>query len=147
MIKFTNKDICLALEAPKHRVRAWVSKEPFKSRSTSARKARSFDVTDLIILSIAKTLEDDYQLRLNALDNILPAVNTYLRRPQNNDERLIFINLSGCVVESARNMVSLDKGYLIDISDAKETIASYLGLTPIQTELSLGLLPLKHAQG
>jgi len=147
MLKLTRKDICAALEVPEHRIRAWMGLKPFSTQSTAARKARAFDVTDLILLAIAQTLEDNYHLKNDGLDHILPALNAFLRRPQSgNQSNMLFINTQNWTVQTTTSDVIYETGILIDILPAQERITQYLGLTPAQSELALGLLPIKRTK-
>ncbi len=148
MLKLTRKDICAALQVPEHRIRAWMSRQPFNAHSTAARKARAFDVTDLILLAIAQTLEDKYHLRGDGLDNILPALNSFLRRPQHsNDSGMLFINAQNWSIQAATPEIYQKPGLVIDILPDQERVTRYLGLTPAQAELALGLLPMRQAKG
>mgnify|MGYP000267100964 CR=1 FL=1 len=147
MLKLTRKDICSALQVPEHRIRTWMVREPFRSRSTAARKARTFDATDLMLLAIAQTLEDQYKLRGEGLDNVLPVLSTFLRRPQHTYAGLLFINVRDWSVEDASSDTYLEPGLLIDVLPDQERVTRYLGLTPAQAELALGLLPMKRVKG
>ena len=147
MLKLTRKDICAALEVPEHRIRAWMGRKPFSTQSTAARKARAFDVTDLILLAIAQTLEDKYHIKGDGLDYILPALNNFLRRPQSsNQSSMLFINTQNWTVQTAIPDIIYETGILIDVLPDQERITRYLGLTPAQSELALGLLPIKRAK-
>ena len=147
MLKLTRKDICSALQVPEHRMRAWMEREPFKSRATSARKARVFDTTDLTLLAIAQTLEDRYKLRGDGLDKILPGLNTHLRGPQSAKEGYIFINICDWNIQDASSGTYLEPGLLIDVLPDQERVTRYLGLTQPQAELALGLRPVKRIKG
>jgi len=148
VLKLTRKDICAALQVPEHRIRAWMARQPFKARSTAARKARAFDVTDLILLAITQTLEDKYHLKGNGLDSILPALNNFLRRPQySNESGMLFINTQNWSIQTATPEIYREPGIVIDILPDQERVTRYLGLTPAQAELALGLLPMSQAKG
>lgn len=144
MLKLTRKDICSALQVPEYRIRTWMERKPFSSRTTAERKARVFDATDLMLLAIAQTLEDQYKLRGEGLDNILPALNAFLRRPQSTNAGLLFINIRDWSVDDAFSGTYLEPGLLIDVLPDQERVTRYLGLTPAQAELALGLLPMKR---
>lgn len=146
MLKLTRKDICAALQVPEHRIRAWMGRLPFKVQSTAARKARIFDVTDLVLLAIAQTLEDKYHLSGDGLDNILPALNIFLRQPQRSTG-MLFINIQNWNIEIATPEICQESGIWIDIVPDQDRVACYLGLTPEQTELALGPLPMNRAKG
>lgn len=144
MIKLTRKDVCAALDVPQHRIRAWMEREPFVSRSSAARKARLFDTTDLLLLAVAQTLEDRYRLRNEGLDRMLPALNAFLLRPQRSGSGLILVDLDNGVVKTASALDDLCPGLLIDLIPERERVMRYLGLTPVQGELGLGLLPVNQ---
>lgn len=144
MIKLTRKDVCAALDVPQHRIRAWMDREPFVSRSSAARKARLFDTTDLLLLATAQTLEDRFKLKNEALDQILPALNTFLLRPQRSGSGLILIDINDGSVKAASALDDLHPGFLLDLSPERERVMRYLGMAPVQGELGLGLLPVNQ---
>lgn len=146
VIELTRKDICSALGVSEHRVRAWMQREPYKSRVTAERKARVFDTDDLLLLAVAQTLEDTYKLRGESLDDLLPALNAYLHRPQFEIDQLVFINMSTWKVEKISSVKQLGVGLIIDLQADKERVARFLGLSPAQAELNLGLSLMRQAK-
>lgn len=140
MLKLTRKSICEALLVPEHRMRTWMKLSPFRKRLTSARVAREFDASDLLLLAIAQTLEDKYKLRKESLDHILPPLDEFIRRPLRTTRTgLIFINIKDWQVDYFSVDTCEHPGIVINLAAEQERVARYLGLMPAQDELPFGL--------
>jgi hypothetical protein len=139
MLTLTIKDICAALGAPKHRVRAWTQLPPFRDRPTHARSAQRFDALDLLCLAILQSLEQTYGIRPFFWENAAPAIMQFLSRPREpHSDALAYLNVSNWIVQPVTPDLALRSGLIIDVERERERVAEFLGLRQVQGELPLG---------
>jgi hypothetical protein len=139
MLKLTVKDICAALDVPRHRIRAWTQLSPFRDRPTYARSARRFDTLDLLLMAILQSLEDAYGIRTASLAQVAPAVMRFLTQPRGTHSNAIaYLDISTWEVKPVTPDLILQAGLIIDIERERDRIAAFLGLRHMQGEFHLG---------
>ena len=139
MLKLTVKDICAALDIPRHRVRAWSQLPPFRDRPTHARSARRFDTLDLLLMAILQSLEDAYGIRPSSLEQAAPAIMQFLSRPhRTHGSAIVYLDVSNWEVKPVTPALTLRAGLIINVEWERERVAKFLGLKHIQGELPLG---------
>lgn len=136
-IKFTIKDVCLALGGvSRSRIHAWTKLPPFSLVKTSERSARRFTSADLLTLSVLQTLEDNFGLRYRQLGLLSNNIHKYLAEPRPTTlTEFVFIRLRDGKVFSSD--LASEPGYLLDIAKERERINVFLGVSSPQGQLPL----------
>lgn len=138
MLTLTVKDICAALGAPKHRVRAWTRFPLFRDRPTHARSAQRFDALDLLCMAVLQSLEQTYGIRPFFWENAVPAIIKFLSRPREpHNAALAYLNVSNWTMQPVTPDLALRSGLIIDVEQERERVAEFLGLRKLQGELPL----------
>ena len=141
-IQLTTKDVCHAIDVPRHVLRRWVlNLPPFSEADTRARSARRFDASDLLFFAVMLQLETDYGLRLEILQRISVGINSFLKCPRALD-RFVFLDLESGQVESLGDRVPLRAGLIVDLDPAYRVVARYLGWPGDSRQMPLGLIGL-----
>lgn len=137
IIEFTIKDVCLALEGvSRSRIHAWTKLPPFSSKETKERSARRFSSADLLTFSLFQTLEDTFGLRSRQLTQFSKNIHQYFSEPRSlAPVELVLIRLRDG--EIIRKDITVEAGYLVDITKERERINMFLGISSPQGQLPL----------
>jgi len=143
-IIFKSKDICDALELKRHKLRLWVSKlAPYCHREKKERSAAKYDSADLLYFSVVKHLTEGFHLPLSFISDFSESLYVCIREPQSlSSDKFIFI----CKSDEGRHCVNVTldeipaEGIVVNLRSAQERVYHFLGLSPQQTQLQLGLM-------
>ena len=142
-IQLTAKDVCEALNVPRHTLRRWVeSLSPFLEADIRARSARRYDAGDLLFFAVVQQLETQYGLRLGALQRISDSMLDFLKGPRTM-VRFVFIYLQSGQLEPLGNGIPLQAGFVVDLDPAYRLVAHYLDWPDDSGQLPLGLVGLR----
>lgn len=142
-ITFTTKDVCEALGVAKHHLRSWTDKlEPFNKAATKERTARRFTLSDLNYLAIIDYLEQKFGISLCAIAKLERRLYDLVNAPssdRDSSREFIFISFQDQTCFWLESELSISEGLILNAYDANIKINNYLGITPHQAEMQLGL--------
>jgi len=144
-ITLKTKDLCEALGVGRHQLRAWTDTlPPYSEQKTKARSARRYEPADLLFFSVIKHISEVFGLTPNAMARFSNELYVCVREPQSlTNETLFFISVTDNKCERLNmNMVSRE-GFIVDIQPAYSLACQFLGLSPQQSQLQLGLVKVK----
>jgi len=142
-ITFTTKDVCEALGVAKHHLRIWTDRlEPFSKAATKERSARKFTLGDLSYLAIVDYLEVHYGISVNTIAMFKCRLYDLINSPSSIevvDRKFLFICFHSQCCKWLESEQSVSEGLIVDTCNAHKKINDYLGLSPQQVEMRLGL--------
>lgn len=142
-ITFTAKDICAALNIPKHQLRNWTEKlYPFSNMETNERSARKYKLSDLQFLAVIDYLDVSFGVSVNRLKPISKELSELINKPATNNcsQNLLYICINNECCKWINVEYRCEEGIVIDVNNAYTKVNEYLGLSPKQVEMQLGLL-------
>jgi len=141
-IQLTTKDVCYAINVPRHVLRRWVlNLSPFSEADTRARSARRFDAGDLLFFAVVHQLETEYGLCLDGLQRISKGIMSFLKGPHAM-VRFVFLDLESGQVDPLGDRMSPRAGLVVDLDPAYRLVAHYLGWPGDSRQLPLNLIGL-----
>lgn len=142
-ITFTAKDVCEALGVAKHHLRIWTNKlEPFSNTATKERSARKFTLGDLSYLAIVDYLEVRYGISVNTVALLERHLYDLINSPSLNnagDRCFVFICFHSQSCKWLKSEDVASEGLIVNTHNAHRKLNNYLGLSPNQVEMQLGL--------
>jgi DNA-binding transcriptional MerR regulator len=142
-ITFTTKDVCEALGVAKHHLRIWTDKlEPFCNAATKERSARKFTLGDLSYLAVVDYLEVHYGISINTIALLERRLYDLINAPSSSkvdDSNFVFICFHSQSCKWLESEQAVSEGLIVDTYNAHKKINDYLGLSPQQVEMQLGL--------
>ena len=141
-ISFTAKDICSALDIGKHQLRNWTDKlEPYNKANIKERSARRYNLGDLHFLAVIDYLGDNFGIPTNLLIPISARLNNLVKSPVSFVEGSSLMHI--CLFKGSCTWMKPDsgivEGLIVDINNAHKKVNEFLGVSPRQVELQLGL--------
>lgn len=141
-ITLKTKDICDALAIGRHQLRTWTGTlPPYCRRTTKARSAFRYDSADLLYFALIKHLTENFGLSLSFVARFSEALYSCVRVPQSLTlHPFIFIGDQGSTCIRS-NLDNIDReGFIVNLQPAQTLVYQFLGLSPQQTQLQLGLM-------
>jgi hypothetical protein len=142
-ITFTAKDVCEALGVAKHHLRIWTNKlEPFSNSATKERSARKFTLGDLSYLAFVDYLEVQYGISINTIALLERRLYDLINSPslkESGDRSFVFICFLSQTCRWLKSDDLASEGLIVNTRNAHSKLNNYLGLSPKQVEMQLGL--------
>ncbi len=141
-ITIKTKDICDALNIGRHQLRAWTNTlAPFCNRETKARSAYRYDSADLLYFALIKHITENFGLSLPFISRFSEKLYSCIREPRSLARPpFLFISEQGNCCEQL-SLEKIDReGFIIDVTLAQTLVYQFLGLSPQQAQLPLGLV-------
>lgn len=141
-ITLKTKDICEALNIGRHQLRTWVDNlPPYANHPKAERSASRYTPADLLNFAVIKHLTEQYALSLPFLSKCSESLYSCIREPQSlTSGRFVFITAHG----TSHFTIALDRvlqeGIVVDLRPPQALVYQYLGISPQQAQLQLGLV-------
>ena len=144
-VTLKTKDLCEALSIGRHQLRVWTDMlPPYSVQKTKARSARCYDPADLLFFAVIKHIDDVFGLTLQSMARFSNELYFCIREPQSlTGQSYIFISVADDKCERLSINMSSREGIIVDIQSAQLRVCQFLGLSPQQSQLQLGLVKVK----
>ncbi len=144
-VTLKTKDLCEALSIGRHQLRIWTDTlAPYSAQTTKARSARCYDPADLLFFAVIKHIDDIFGLAVQSMARFSNDLYVCIREPQSlTIQPYIFINIVNNQCERLDLNMSSREGIIVDIQPAQLRVCQFLGLSPQQSQLQLGLVKVK----